>query len=475
MGIRARRVRGASTGLALGVVLVLSVAALAHAGIDTAASWTPKRGLPFTEPKRIVSSGGVLNATLVAHQRLVTVSGDTVRARVYNGAFTGPTLVIRPGDTLRITLVNHLKQPTNLHVHGLHVSPRGLADNVFREVRPGATASYVIHLPGDSPSGLYWYHSHMHHLSEQQVFGGLSGMIVVDGITQWLPAGLQHVGEREFALRDLQVANGAVKGGAINPSAPTTRVVNNLLQPSLTMRPGQTQLWRFANVGANVFYRLQLGGHVFHVVAEDGHPVWKVWSARALVLPPGKRYEVLVQAASPGTYALKTLRYRAGGDLGTFPEKTLATLTVKGTPVSPAVLPTTFGPNEDLSGEHVDRTRTEVFSMPLTGPFTINGEPFDENRVDVHARLGDVEEWKLTNASPTVHPFHLHTNAFQVMSIGGRPYAAKGLQDTVPLPINTQVVIRVRFDDFVGKTVFHCHILDHEDRGMMAVLEISNP
>jgi suppressor of ftsI len=473
VGLRARRIRGVSTGIVLGAALVLALAALARAGVQSSASWTPRHGLPFSEPRRIVSSQGVLTAKLVASERQVRVSGDTVRARVYNDAFTGPTLEVHPGDTMRVTLVNHLSQPTNLHVHGLHVSPSGLADNVFREVKPGGTAHYVIHLPADSASGLYWYHSHMHHLSERQVFGGLSGMIVVDGIRRFLPPALKSIGERDFALRDLQVANGEVKRGSINPDAPTTRVVNNLVDPTLSMRPGQTQLWRFANVGADVFYKLTLGGHVFHVVAEDGRPVWKVWSAQTLVLPPGKRFEVLVQASRRGTYRLKTLRYNGGAGFATFPERTLATLTVKGTPVHPNTLPTAFGPKEDLSTEHVDRSRKEVFSTPLFGPFTINGKAFNPNRIDVQAELGTMEQWTLVNASPMVHPFHIHTNYFQVMSVGGRPYHAKGRQDTVILPTNTTVVVRIEFEDFVGKTVFHCHILNHEDRGMMAVIKIS--
>jgi FtsP/CotA-like multicopper oxidase with cupredoxin domain len=241
------------------------------------------------------------------------------------------------------------------------------------------------------------------------------------------------------------------------------------------MRPGQTQLWRFANIGADIFYKLRLQGHAFHVVAEDGRPVWKVWSARTLVLPPGKRFEVLVQAGRPGTYRLKTLRYD-GGTFAVFPEKALATLRVTGTPVQRATLPITFGPKEDLSDEHVakaDHKRFTFSASLFNGQFLINGKTFDPHRVDVRAKLGTVQEWSLTNASPMVHPFHIHTDYFQVMSVNGRSYPARGRQDTVVLPVNGHVVIRIEFEHFTGKTVFHCHILDHEDRGMMGVIQIS--
>jgi suppressor of ftsI len=273
-------------------------------------------------------------------------------------------------------------------------------------------------------------------------------------------------------LRDIQVQGDAVKSRNINYAAPTTRLVNNLVDPSLSIRPGETQLWRFANIGANVFYELSLPGVTFHVVAEDGRPVWQVWDAKTLVLPPGKRYEVLVQGPKAGTYPLRTLRYSDGAVV--FPTRTLATVTSTGSPVQPAALPTTMvPPEEDLSNAKIARSRTEVFAIPgFGGGFTINGKTFNPNRVDVTAHLGTVEQWTLVNTSFEQYPFHIHTDYFQVMSLNGKPYDAHGLQDTVIIPVHGTVVIRVEFEDFTGLTVFHCHILAHEDAGMMATLKI---
>jgi FtsP/CotA-like multicopper oxidase with cupredoxin domain len=107
-----------------------------------------------------------------------------------------------------------------------------------------------------------------------------------------------------------------------------------------------------------------------------------------------------------------------------------------------------------------------------TNTFFINDKEFDPDRVDVRPRLGTVEEWTLRNASDEQHPFHIHVNDFQVVSVGGEPYEAHGLQDTVPLLPGNDVVIRTRFADFTGRFVFHCHILNHEDAGMMAVVEV---
>jgi suppressor of ftsI len=474
-----RRGRGLALGVVLGTALLFAIGALAQAGVRPAASgWNPVAGLPLQEPPRIASSGGVLKATLTAREQQITVSGDQLTARVYNGSITGPTLVVKPGDTMRVTLVNRLDEPTNLHVHGLHVSPSGSADNVFRMIQPGSQFTYVIHLPDDHPSGLYWYHAHVHHLAGGQVFGGLSGLIVVDGITRFLPQGLRGITQRELALRDLQVTDGAVVAHQTSPN--TVRVVDGLLRPAFSIRPGETQLWRFANIGANTFYKLAFAGEAFHVVAEDGRPVWRVWSARTLVLPPGKRYEVLVQGPPKGTYPLKTLAFyagsTAGGDFaGDYPQAVLATVTSTGTAVQRAPIPTAFGPKEDLSGAHIAKSFQLTFGRTGVFPavFTLNGKTYDPNRIDARAKLGTVQEWNLVNATGDWHPFHMHTNYFQVMSVGGEPYHARGLQDTVPIPPHSNVVVRIEFEDFVGKTVYHCHILAHEDRGMMANIVIS--
>ncbi len=475
------RVRwGVPVGTVLGVAMLLLFAALANGSATAtgrASRWSPVAGSPFDEPPVLHSRDGELHATLTASERTIEVAGSPVKARVYNGLFTGPTLEVRPGDTMFITLVNHLDEPTNLHVHGLHVSPVKPADDVFLEVPAGGKFTFRIHLPATEPPGLYWYHSHIHHMTEEQVFGGMSGMIVVDGLTKLLPRDLRNVTQRLFALRDIRVANGeVVKTGAVVKG--TTRLVNSLYRPKLTIAPGETQLWRFANVGADIFYKVGLptpsGPVTFHVVAEDGRPVWKVWNATSLVLPPGKRYEVLVRGPAAGTYELKAQPY-SQGVMNQRGAVVLATVTSKGPKQTPKALPARLVPKEDLRDEHVAKTRQEVFQDEFTGGFTINGKTFSPNRIDVKATLGTVEKWVLVNASPEQHPFHIHTDHFQVIARNGESFDANGLQDTVIIPTHGSVTILIGFEDFVGKTVFHCHILAHEDHGMMATIQISKP
>jgi suppressor of ftsI len=426
----------------------------------------------FPEPTELRAVDGVLRTTLTAEEREVEIAGQRIRGRVFNGSFVGPTLRVRPGDRIELELVNHLMEPTNLHFHGLHVSPGGEADNIFRMVNPGETAQYVLEIPLDHPTGTFWYHPHMHQLALEQVFGGMSGVIVIDGLREQLPANLQGIDEHLFALKDYQLDDAGSILLEDVPRDPTTRTVNGQINPALTMAPGEIQLWRLANVGAEVFYQLRLTGHAFHVIAEDGNPVWDVRTADALVLPPGKRFDVLVQAGAVGTYSFETITYNQGNHV--YPEVQLATLTVEGDAQPPAALPASVAVDRDLDSADIATNRDIFFNDVDDDPiFEVNGQQFDPNRIDELVKLGTVEEWTIRNVTAEQHPFHLHVNDFQVVSINGQPYNAASLQDTVILPVGGEVVIRIPFMDYPGKFVFHCHILFHEDHGMMAVVDVA--
>src|SRR5829696_5729708 len=423
----------------LGLVLCLV------ASVDLPRPGTTVAQTDFPEPTEIRAVDGVLRATLTAEEQEVEIAGQSILARVFNGAFVGPTLRVRPGERIELELVNGLMEPTNLHFHGLHVSPEGESDNIFRMVNPGETARYVLEIPPDHPTGTFWYHPHQHHLALEQVFGGMSGVIIIDGLQDQLPPDLQGIGEHLFALKDFQLEDDAILMENA-PAMPTTRTVNGQINPALTMAPGETQLWRLANVGAELFYQLHLDGHAFHVVAEDGNPVWDVRNADALVLPPGKRFDVLVQAGDAGTYAFKTISYDQGNHV--YPEAELATPTIPGAAQPVASLPASVAPDLDLDSAAIATTRDIFFNNVDADPiFEINGQQFDPNRIDAQVELGTVEEWTIRNVTAEQHPFHLHVNDFQVISVDGQPYNAASLQDIVTLPANGEVVIRAPFMD----------------------------
>ena len=216
-----------------------------------------------------------------------------------------------------------------------------------------------------------------------------------------------------------------------------------------------------ANIGADIWYDVELAGTTLTVVGEDGNPKWRVEDAEHLVLPPGKRYEVLVTGPESGDTAFRTRRYEQGDD--TCPATDLLTLRSTGSTGGPGTtvlaptMPTSLIPDATIPEDEVVERRTFTFSEDESNHFFVNDKESDPDRVDVRPRLGTAEEWTLRNTSDEQHPFHIHVNDFQVVSIGGRPYDASGVQDTVPLLPDQDVVIRTRFTDFPGKFVFHCH------------------
>ncbi len=438
-------------------------------------TFSTTQGQPFSEPPVLTSEGGVIETTFDAATTTFDVAGTQVQGMSYAGQLLGPTMVVSPGDTIRIELKNALDEETNFHTHGLHVSPEGDSDNVLRVMEPDSDNAIEIVLPQDVAPGTYWYHAHLHGLTEAQVFSGLAGALVVDGLTERLPAALQDVPEHLIGLKDLQIDDdGAILTKDIDSNAPTTRTVNGLVNPVLSAQPGGTQLLRLANMSADIWYRLTMEGTSFTVLAEDANPVSVVTQEDELLLPPGKRYDVLVRWDEAGTYKLRTLKYQTGPSGDQYPERVLATVTVAGDPVAAVDMPTTMGPAPDLADATIAKERDVTFSENTKdGTFMINGEEFNMDKVTYTMQLDTVEEWTIRNTSDEEHPFHIHVNDFQVMSINGEEQPGYGLQDIVRLPAKGEVVIRMRLTDFVGKYVFHCHILNHEDNGMMAIVEVT--
>jgi len=476
-----------------------------------AGGWQPKAGDPLAEPAEAVSSGGVLNVELTAALQTISVAGSPLKGlRTLNGKLGGPTLRVHPGDTIKVTFINNLPNAelTNIHYHGLHVDPNGISDNIFRKWGNGKYTSEV-HLPPDHPTGTFWYHAHYHTNSEQQVMGGYSGMLIVEGLEKLLPPDLQGITQRQLGLRDVQTTGDRPSDGTailpnqilISPNAPSTRLVNSQYQPTFSMKSNQYELWRVANLGADVFYRVQFQDHDFAVIAEDGVPVWRLTKQSELLIAPGKRFDVLVLGGKAGKYLLQSLPYaqvskESNGDITPQPvplaPATLATVTVEPSSEQVPPLPAGLVPEDDLTNATIVTPSPPPFVFSYTknpsqpyNPFhgLINDKAFTDDMVPLAAPVVDtVEEWTLQNTTNDDHPFHIHVNGFQVMKVNGDDYHANGHQDTVNIPKrykaadgtikNGEVVIRSRFSTFTGWFVFHCHILNHEDAGMMATVQV---
>jgi len=453
---------------------------------------SPLDEINFSKPQDVYSKDGVLKTTISVDYKMGKVDNKSIIAMVYNGSLPGPTLHVYPGDRVEIDLINNLNESTNLHFHGLHVSPGNnsdgsASDNVLLEVDPDKTQHYTLNIPKDHPPGSDWYHSHMHRLSYGQVSAGLSGMFIVEGIERLLPEPLQNITTQTFSMRDFPFDQSYLtthRGmhwptGISNTNTGTERnIVNGEINPVVNITSGETQLWRFANIGPENELQVALPGHTFHVIAEDGSPVWEVWENDTLFLPSGKRFDVLVTATGNGTIPLNNTFAEPYGALN---HNIIATVNIQGNQKDVEhvnnIIPTSLISTEDLNLENITNHRVLNFSSnDVDWEYKISNKTFDVNRIDQTVKLGTVEEWKLVNLdgvnTTNIHPFHIHVNDFQVISVNGKPYNARGLQDTVIIPTGGEVVIRIPFKDFVGKTVYHCHLMFHGDFGMMGIVQI---
>lgn len=415
-----------------------------------------------------------------APARLALVPGAETDVYAYNDRVPGPTLEAREGDRVIVHFRNELPEPTSVHWHGIHL-PFTADGSPFHPVEPGGQHDYVFTLdPGTA--GTYWYHPHPNHSAGRQVAKGLFGALIVRAADDPLPA---SVTEKLLILAD----NRFLPDGSIDlpdPASPEGHVefengregdvlfVNGQVMPTLTIRSGEVQRWRVINASAARIYRLALPGHTFLHVGSDGGLFERPVEVDEILLANSERVELLVRGTgSPGSRStLQTLPYDRYVPQ-TRPSdwnQTHDLLTLQYTedpPVAPVELPRTLRPVPPLDPAQASATRLVV----LTQGF-INGRAMDMDRVDVRAALGATEIWQIENLVGMDHPFHLHGFRFQVLDRNGVPEPFRRWKDTVNVPKHETARIIVRYDDYPGFWMFHCHILSHEDHGMMGILEV---
>lgn len=469
--------------------------------------------VPFSEPQVVRSEGGVLSTTLTVDFREETIDGRERQYRTYNGLFTGPTLRFSPGDTVRVLVDNNLPSDskpsahehdpnvphgfntTNLHTHGLWVSPAGNSDNVLIAIEPDKTFQHEYLIPDTHIAGTFWYHPHKHGSVERQVSQGMSGAIIIEGgMDEMLEIG--GAKERLMVIQQIQPEPDPAKAATIRsvkeiagaPNKKTT--INALRAPTLTMAPKAVERWRLiaANYHDLLHIEAQRIGSVdklpLYPIAYDGIPVREVRETTRIRLAPGNRIDVLVQPLEEGDYQINKIG--DGGQFDTKPEdEVIGFLKVLGPPRKPMTIPTTI-PDEyshdPIKEEDVTRRRKVLYSIISEGEgktprFVIDNHEFEPGRVDQLMKLGAVEEWRIENDSGAMHPFHIHVNPFEIVESSDPQIKAGTWLDTVPIPPASNgtpgyVVMRTRVERFIGDFVQHCHILGHEDRGMMQLIRI---
>ena len=431
----------------------------------------------FANPSMLASHNGRLDVELVAAPGTYTIGGHSLQGMLYNGAYVPPVWRVRLGDSLTVTLHNRLVEPTNLHFHGLGVSPLGNGDNVFLHVRPGETFTYQVTIP-KRHVGLFWFHPHMHGNVDAQIIGGMSGGIIVEGSERLYPF-LGSLTERVILLKHHPI------GRADYEELVT---VNGTVAPTYPIRPGEAQFWLMGNIGADRFLRVTVDSMPFYVIGRDGYFLPRPIRQAEVLLGPGQRASAIVVGGQPGRYAFKSVPLRFDERQPPLPEVDLGTVVSDGPPADIAAAEAVVRSqqvNEPLYADVVRSSpiahrRTFAFSVsPDKSRFFINGEVFDENRTDVTIKLGDTEEWTILNQDSQYHDFHIHQTGFLVTEVNGTPTRFDGLRDTFSVPPMkngapgaAKLIIPFTNPEIVGRFVFHCHVVKHEDKGMMQVIEL---
>jgi len=467
---------------------------------------------PTDLPAVYTSDNGLLEVDLAAGYQTIDLNGQPATLMTYNGQMPGPRLEAKPGDTVRIRFTNNLSAPTNIHYHGLNISHSGNADNVFLSVEPGETLAYEFTIPANHPAGTFWYHPHRHGFVADQVFAGLSGFFVVRGDLDEIPE-VKAASEEFIALKDFQLDE---QGNIAEPDRMTLMMgregslitASGQVNPNLSIPNGGLLRLRLLNASIARFYRLQLEDHSMYLVATDGGALSEPVEVEELLLVPGERAEVLIQGnQSSGSYRLLNLPYDRGGmgmmGNGSMGDRSMKGMDMKGmdmkgmdmkpstassTEALPlatvtysgssevTTLPTQLIPVQSIPA--ADNERRIELSMRMSFlqgmAFTLNDKTYNPDRVDIQVPLGSIEEWEIANvdADKMDHPFHIHAAPFQVISRNGQPEPYPAWKDTVLVRGGETLRIRMHFKDFPDKSVYHCHVLDHEELGMMGVIDV---
>ncbi len=436
------------------------------------------------------SQNGLLEVNLEANYTKVNLGDNPAYLLTYNGQIPAPRLEAKAGDKVRIHFTNRFDQPTNLHYHGLHIPPTGKADNVFLKINPKETFTYEFQIHPNQRAGTFWYHPHVHGYVADQLAAGLAGLFVIRGkldeILEIKSAPEEFLVLQDFALNDQGKLMSSNHMNIMAGREGNVITVNGEINPAFSLAQNGLLRLRILNASTSRFYNLSLENHPFYLIATDGGAIAKPLKMTELLLTPGQRAEILVKGdQTPKNYRLLSLPYSRGGmgmmgggmmgnNRSSNTPIVLATLNYNSS-VEPMALPTQLTSISPLPNpQNVRRfTLNHGMSPGMGMAFLMNRKPYDHQRIDTSVQLNTIEEWELINTGVMDHPFHVHLNDFQVISRNGQLEPFLAWRDTVLVRRGETVRIRIPFQDFTGKTVYHCHILDHEDLGMMGNLLIS--
>jgi suppressor of ftsI len=444
----------------------------------------------FPEPKMRKSKNGILSIRLRAEMARAEINGERYLTPSYNAKVPGPLLVFCRRDLLRVNLRNALDADdyegehagdTNIHTHGFHVSPRRPQDNIFVIRRPGQKFQYQYKIPGDHPPGAYWYHPHVHGQTNIQAYGGMAGAMIIRGGLD-TQRGYRNIGTRNLVIQQTTLNDDGTTEqpgpqGPFIPHGPNgeepTFLVNGEINPTIPINPGEIQRWRVYNATAGTFVELGLEDQPMRLLATDGNNLEHRKSSDSLTISPSSRREILVVGGPNGEAELAALPFQQFGPGSRTEREVLATLDSDGRRVDDKMPPRRLNSQQpDLRDRKVG-SRHQITYTQEPPNFFINGQKF-EGPQDVMENLDkdEVSEWTITNNTPFWHTFHIHINDFQVTERNGKPVHAQRKDDNVAVAPGDSITMRYLPVKYTGKFVFHCHVLGHEDNGMMGVVQV---
>lgn len=388
------------------------------------------------------------------------------------GIVPGPLLLAKQGDQIIVHFRNELPKSTTIHWHGLRLPA----------AQDGTTPTQVAVPPGGSyhyrftalDAGSFWYHPHVE--GDEQVERGLYAPMVVSGG----PA-IDVAADRYLVLDDVKLAGDGRLSEQLDEldimlgRPGNVLLVNGQTGRRLEVAQGSRERWRLVNSANGRYFNLSLAGHSFLVVGWDGGLLPTPYVTDKLLIAPGERYEVLVtfDRQPEGRLALQTLHYDRGHNIPDPGPQDLLEIAYGPAGPAPGPLPTawrSFEPLQVTSDTPVRKFSLSEQESPAGAQFAINGQRWPFNTPE-KGKLGELEIWEIEANVEMDHPFHLHGHFFEVLTIDGKPQPRMGWKDTVNVPRGTKLRFAVRLEA-PGTWMFHCHILEHAERGMMGELMI---
>ncbi|MDH2430345.1 multicopper oxidase family protein [Sphaerisporangium sp. TRM90804] len=427
--------------------------------------FTTKMPIPSVLRPSLTSSGVDVYKVPVQAAKLEIIPGLVTPALTYAGQFVGPTIRAKTGRPVKVTYVNELDRPVNVHLHGGHV-PAVSDGHPMDLINPAGMRVYDY--PNTQQGATLWYHDHSHGSEAEHVYRGLHGFYIVEDPSEQylgLPSGQFDV---PIMLRNSQFDEvGNLIWG--HPDERTTILANGRPQPYF---PVQARRYRFRllNASNERVFRLNMGGRPITKIGSDGGLLPAPVQYTELVVASAERVEIVVDFAQ--LQRTRTPIYLYDGDTPIL-RFDVTPATSRDTSRVPSVL----RPLPVLPAPVVERKVAMSFDISGEIPVGLmDGKPFDPNRVDMTIKRGTTEIWEIHNAEafPLDHTFHMHLVQFQVLSRnGGAPLPQDlGLKDTIHLAQDERVRVKAHFTTHLGRYMYHCHYLEHSSIGMMAQMEV---